>query len=60
MTKSRKIYNLFYILGLRQNISKNEQIDKNVIKFGISCDNKKYKFEIIGDNIVYTIKSAKY
>lgn len=57
--KNSTIYGVFYVLLLKQDITKNEQEDKITLQleFNKSYNNKKYKVERIYDNIVFTKES---
>lgn len=44
---------------LKKNILKNSWIDKNKIKLDIKNNNKKYKFKIIKNSVIYIKKFAK-
>ena len=48
LLKKQRIYNVFYILMLKHNISKKKQVDKNIIRLNFKVNNsKKYKVEAI-------------
>lgn len=53
----QKIYDIFHVLLLKQDITKKRQVDENIIqlKFEIG-NNKKYEVKIIWDNAVYAKK----
>ena len=52
-----KIYNVYYVILLKQNTTQKKQV-KKVIKLSVSNkDSKKYKIEAIWDNAVYVRKS---
>ena len=57
--KKWKIYNIFQMLMLKQNIIKKEQIDKNMTVYE-AVDNKKYKVKVIWDSTIYTNKAKGY
>ena len=56
LLKRQKIHNVFYMLLLKQIITINKQVNKNIIEFKVS-NNKKYKLEIISNSTIYTKKS---
>ena len=51
LPKKYKIYNIFYVLLLEQNIIKEGQINNTQLEFKAS-DNKEYKFESISDRAI--------
>lgn len=50
---------MFYVLLLKQDITKMRQIDKNAIKLDANGNNKEYKVKAIWDSAVYLNKLAK-
>ena len=57
LSKKWKTNNIFYILLLKQNITKKKQVDKNNSKLNTSSNNVKYKRKAIWNNTVYTKES---
>lgn len=55
LLRKQKIYNVFYIPLLEQNITKNGQVDKNNMIELDASDNKSgnYKIKSIWDSIIY-------
>lgn len=47
LLKKQKIFNVFYVSLLKQNIIINQQLDKNNIKVNVGKKNKEYKFKTI-------------
>ena len=54
-----KIYNMFYILLLEQNITKKEQMNKFVPKFEMD-NSKEYKIEVIQNSVIYTKEANRH
>ena len=59
LLKRWRIYNVFYLLLLKQNTTKKERVVKKMIELEFEANNsKEYKVEAIYDSAVYT-KEAK-
>ena len=62
--KKKKIYNIFYILLLEQNITRKRQVDKNATKLveldAGNNDSGEWKIEAICNSAVYTRESADH
>ena len=52
LLKKCKVYNIFYILLLKQNITKKRQVNDMQLQFEAGND-KKYKFDGIQNSVVY-------
>lgn len=60
MPKKWRIYNIFYVLLLEQNITKKRRVDKKDEEMEFKVDDKeKYKVEEIQDSAVYAKKSEE-
>ena len=62
LPKQWRIYNVFYILLLKQNTTKKEQVDKKVteLKFKFAGNSKEYKMKAIWKSAVYGNKTEDY
>lgn len=62
LPKKRRIYDVFYISLLEQDITKREQMDKtrSWMEFENNSGSEEYKFEAIYDNAIYINKLESY
>ena len=56
LLKKWKVYNIYYILLLKQNITKKDRVEK-VPGFDANNNSKKYNLEAIWDSAIYANKS---